>query len=387
MRTALRTILLAIREAWNPTTALFANGEVGVFYDCSDLTTMYQDSAGTTPVTAVEQPVGLILDKSKGLVLGPELVSLLSGWGAQSGATIAYTASELVVTANGTAFAGAAVNIDCVVGRTYKIKISASTSSLAPWQFAVSGKSSTVINILANSSVSNLEVVFIATAVTHSFGPYCPTGTSGAILTTTAVSVRELPGNHATQATSTKRPVLKQDAGGHYYLLFDGVDDALATGSIDFTATDKMTVVAGVRKLSDAAYGAVAELSSSYDTNSGVFTAGGGTSGNIVFASKGTISSVAQVVLSAPITRVFTGLGGISTDQSRLRLNGTQYASTTTDQGTGNYGNYPLYIGSRAGTSLPFNGHLYSLIVRGAQSTDAQIVSAETYVNSKTGAY
>jgi len=28
-----------------------------------------------------------------------------------------------------------------------------------------------------------------------------------------------------------------------------------------------------------------------------------------------------------------------------------------------------------------------SLIVRGAQSSDSQIVSAESYVNSKTGAY
>ena len=44
--------------------ALFANGEQGAWYDPSDLSTMFQDSAGTTPVTAVEQPVGKILDKS-----------------------------------------------------------------------------------------------------------------------------------------------------------------------------------------------------------------------------------------------------------------------------------------------------------------------------------
>lgn len=44
--------------------SLFASGEQGAWYDPSDLSTMFQDSAGTTPVTADGQPVGKILDKS-----------------------------------------------------------------------------------------------------------------------------------------------------------------------------------------------------------------------------------------------------------------------------------------------------------------------------------
>ncbi len=44
--------------------SLFASGEQGAWYDPSDLTTMFQDRAGTTPVTADGQTVGLILDKS-----------------------------------------------------------------------------------------------------------------------------------------------------------------------------------------------------------------------------------------------------------------------------------------------------------------------------------
>ena len=43
---------------------LFANGEAGAWYDPSDFSTMFQDAAGTTPVTAVGQSVGKILDKS-----------------------------------------------------------------------------------------------------------------------------------------------------------------------------------------------------------------------------------------------------------------------------------------------------------------------------------
>lgn len=51
-------------EAFHPIYTLFANGEQGAWYDPSDLTTLYQDSAGTTPVTADGDPVGLMMDKS-----------------------------------------------------------------------------------------------------------------------------------------------------------------------------------------------------------------------------------------------------------------------------------------------------------------------------------
>ena len=48
----------------NPIASLFANNEPGVWYDPSDLTTLFQDTAGTTPVTTPGQTVALMLDKS-----------------------------------------------------------------------------------------------------------------------------------------------------------------------------------------------------------------------------------------------------------------------------------------------------------------------------------
>jgi hypothetical protein len=199
-------------------------------------------------------------------------------------------------------------------------------------------------------------------------------------------------GNHATQATSASRPILRQDANGKYYLFFDGIDDSLATASIDFTSTDKMTVFAGVRKLSDAtAYAMVAELSAISSSNNGAFgITAPGNSGNYGFSTRGTLSSDLFTTAGsypAPVTSVMSARGAIATDTNKIRINGVEVKSGAADQGTGNYGNYPLYIGRRAGTSLPFNGHLYSLIVRGAQSSDSQIVNAENYVNSKTGAF
>jgi len=43
---------------------LFTGSEAGAWYGPSDLSTLFQDSAGTTPVTTAGQPVGLMLDNS-----------------------------------------------------------------------------------------------------------------------------------------------------------------------------------------------------------------------------------------------------------------------------------------------------------------------------------
>lgn len=48
---------------WSP-AALFSASEHGAYYDPSDLSTLFQDAAGTTPVAADGDPVGLIQDKS-----------------------------------------------------------------------------------------------------------------------------------------------------------------------------------------------------------------------------------------------------------------------------------------------------------------------------------
>lgn len=52
--------------------------------------------------------------------------------------------------------------------------------------------------------------------------------------------------------------------------------------------------------------------------------------------------------------------------------------------GTGNFASFPLYIGRRNNATSPLNGNIYSLIIRGAQSTAAQISSTESWVAAKT---
>jgi hypothetical protein len=182
-------------------------------------------------------------------------------------------------------------------------------------------------------------------------------------------------------------------AGFLPYLAFDGLSWSMGTNSIDFSAGDKVTAWAGVRKLSDAAQGAVLELSANAGTNSGTFytlAPRTNAANQYVWYSHGS-AAFAEANLTvasgytAPITNVLTGIGDISGDVSTLRVNAIQAATNAADQGTGNYGNYPLYIGARNNTINFFNGWMYSLTVRGAQSSASEISAMESWVAGKTG--
>lgn len=197
--------------------------------------------------------------------------------------------------------------------------------------------------------------------------------------------------NHAFATSSATRPILQRNATtGAYYLAFDGADDSLQTNNINFTSTDKVSVFAGVRKLSDATSGILVELSNSTLANNGAFhieAPSGQLTNNYGFASKGTIRQIAQSVASypSPNSAVLVGIGVISTDTELLRINGIQSASSAGDQGIGNYGNYPLYIGRRGGTSLPFNGHIYGLIGIGKLTSDNETAAIEKELAKRTG--
>lgn len=355
---------------------LFAANEPGAWYDPSDLTTMFQDSAGTTPVTATGQTVGLLLDKSKGLVLGPEQLSV----------GFAVTQAGAPAAAYNTVTGQGSVSRVSSSVRSYVHFNLTSTSFYRLTIQNTGGGSLDVSALVGGGSVASGQTVTLFTSGGSS--PTIFANTDGTTVTFTVVSIKELPGNHARQATAASKPLLQQDATGRYYLLFDGTDDFLVTNTIT-PGADKVQVFAGIRKLSDAAVGMVTELSLSESTNNGSFNLYTFTTPSAVFTSKGTagVGAVSAVSL-APLTSIFTGLGDISGDSAILRINGIQAASNTVNQGTGNYLAYPLYIGRRGGTTFPFNGRIYQMLVRfGANLSADQISQTETWVNSKTGAY
>jgi len=237
-------------------TDLFASGEQGAWYDPSDLTTMFQDSAGTTPVTADGQPVGLIRDKS---------------------------------------------------GRN----------------------------------------------------------------------------NHASQATAAARPLYKT-SGGLHWLQFDGVDDALATGNVDLSATDKLFVAfGGLRILSGGAIVSTQSSASGFD----VLMPGsnGGFRADLKDATKITDAILPDIKVVYSIA--FDAAGATANDEIKVRKNsvatGEVFGAGPT---SGNQSNQPLIIGNWL-SALPMNGRIYSIIILGRLATTQEITDTETWVNGKTGAY
>ena len=70
-------------------------------------------------------------------------------------------------------------------------------------------------------------------------------------------------------------------------------DDSFGTNSIDFSATDKMSVCAGVTKLSDAAVGIITELSATTANNAtfNILSPSSIGANNVRFTSRGTTTS------------------------------------------------------------------------------------------------
>jgi hypothetical protein len=376
--------------------SLFAAGEQGYWLDPSDFSTMFQDDAGSTPVTAVGQSVRRILDKSKGLTRGPELVtnggpfSNTAGW-STSGASLSVLNNKLRVSA--TAIGGSATQtVATVAGATYQVVVSnVDNVSGNAWDvgFGSVFQPSTSIIQAANGMVS---LFFVATSASTTL--FLRTrGSASAIVDFGFVSVRELPGNHFTQSNVANAPLLQVDSTGRHFLLFDGSDDFLqSAANINPGAVDKAQVFAGVRKLSDAARGVVVESSTTVSGNTGtfaLFAPDGATPTYSFFSRRSTTQgAVSGASFASPITNVIAGLSDIAAPSVILRINGTQSAINTSSQGAGNYDTHPHFIGRRGGTSLPFNGRLYQLITRfGANLSADQIAAAEAFVNQRTGAF
>ena len=553
-------------EAGFSPTVLLLGSTALVWLDPSDLTTLFQDAAGTTPVTAPGQPVGLALDKSQGLVLGPELVTN----GAFTTDTAWTKGTNWTISGGVAAYSGTSTdllsqNIGAVVGKFYVVEwtstvfVTIRLGSSGTNAFAGVGNRAIITPSgtdgtlyirppLASMSIDNISVRelpgFHATASGTSRPTYgvvpsrgrvnlltrteefndavwarlgttvtansavAPDGTTtadslfntanflghyarqnltvpsgdltatyyvkyvnwprvavrvfdgvtgtrwatyniqtGAVLaasagvtasiaavgndwyrithTTTGVSGSGFSEIHLansdayTGATytgvatdqvliwgaqaelgSTASPYQRvasqfevTDPVGFptypcHYLQFDGVDDFMQTPTITPNA-DKVQVFAGVRKLSDAAASIVIESSTTVETNAGsiiVFT-NPNTYGTKMRGSLNPLAVVSPTNYAAPITNVLAAIGDIEGDLNTLRVNGTQVAQSTADQGTGNFLAYPLFIGRRGGTTLPFNGQLFSLIVRfSTANLDAGLISqTERWVAGKTG--
>lgn len=556
---------------------LWRNGEQGVWYDSSDLSTMFQGAAGTLPVYApgqgqVDPPVGLLLDKRPGLVRGPEL--LMNGdfaagnasWGVAgadathvvdfTGGACRYrsdTTSPVLTVSQG--------SLSIVAGRWYELTIV--VSSWVSGGIKTDSFSGAAAGGLAlASSAGTFRAIGLATSTTSVFSFL--RNAANTDLTIDSISVRELPGNHAYQTTTTSRPTLSarynqltksQDfsdaavwvtqssgtgsapvrtkdyaaapdgsmtatllqmalnggstasdrsgvaqtvsgtttgagygcaiwlkaasassvgktvllrhmAGTNYlpcvltaewkafgrveaagttygvvmlelrgasggasdsvdmlvwgadlrpandgvglppyqrvvdantydtagfplYLRFDGVDDSLLTADIDFSTVSRAIAVSAIRKLSDASRGIVFELGGTGYSSPGSFNQEiMWFSANVSTSYSGaTGNTTSTYPCIAPFSAVMSSAWNLSAPLQTFRVNGVLRSTSTAAVGGGMFQKAPLFIGRRNNASVPFNGRLYSLLIRSAATPDATIAKVERYMNQNARAY
>lgn len=241
---------------------LFAGASAMVWYDPSDLSTMFQDAAGTTPVTASGQPVGLIRDKS--------------GFGF-----------------------------------------------------------------------------------------------------------------HASQSTAAARPTYTE-SGGKRYLVFDGIDDALTTGTITPAVSKAQAFVGMVKAGNPVSRGTVFNFpDNGFNSITLETPIAAGTDTRLFHIGASTLRAIqTPLALSTPV--VYTALSDLAAPSLVLRTNGAQVGANTDATGGGNFRAGLLRIGDYVTPSGRFlNGRLYSFVLRfsSASLTADQIAQAEAWTNRKTGAY
>jgi hypothetical protein len=203
-------------------------------------------------------------------------------------------------------------------------------------------------------------------------------------------------GNHATQTTSTSRPVLKQDAGGQYYLKFDGVDDFMQNTAFALPLIERMTAIGFAEDVAVANQGCV----SVYPAAGSDWTSG---SGYVFSPSNRTTSRFSSVARSGNyqndwLTSPASVIGkSVITEnkkagQSYMRVNAVQVGSDLAFTEFSAVSDGGLLLGARWAAGAvqgagKLNGRIYGLIIRGAATTDTRIAQTERWVNKKTGAY
>ena len=367
---------------------LFSNNEQGFFYDPNDLSTLFQDAAGTVPVTGAGQPVGLILDKKNPALVGGEVDVDITNWLTSGGINkVNKNTFSNPSAATGLFYDGAAIDGLKIVELHYTV-----TGGTIQICDALG------VRVRAESTQPSgvLKATFYPDRSSNPLGRiYLRTPTAGTTVVIDKLIVHTYTGNHAYQTTSASRPILRQNATtGANYLEFDGSDDFLQTNAINFTATDKASLFAGVRKLSDAFLGMLVELSFDATVNNGFYIATPSSAGAPAYR-LATGSPSAHVLSTSTFPAPASNVLAASYDKSKstalastkLRVNGTQNALTVAIEGDslGAFSNSPIYIGRRAGTSLPFNGHIYGLIGVGKLVSENEAVAIEKELAKRLG--
>jgi hypothetical protein len=316
---------------------LFTAGEAGAWYDPSDFSTLFQNSLGTTPVTQLGQPVGLVLDKARGGVnnLGPQIVANAAdreftsdtGYWTKTGNT---TIGGGIANINTTTFnQGIRVNGTVVLGRTYEVTFTVTRVGAGSIAVAV-GNSSVTFN-----STGPKRCILTATGF-NAF--YVWSVVNATDIDITNYSIREVPGTHLIQPTPTSRPTVQARANllerteefdNAYWSKFSVTVTPNTTLAPDNTLTaDTLTNVSGAGSPQVLRGVAVAAVQHSWT----IWLRAGTSAGGRLGIQQSGFLACTPSVLSGPGTITGSGLttvGGLSTTEwTRILITFTPAAGT-----------------------------------------------------------
>lgn len=350
--------------------ALFANGEQGaLYYLTEDFAGLYKDHRGITPVTAVEQTVGLMLDKRLGLALGANVVTngdMEAGvaptidWGTAVGtsgynttAPISGSQDYLVTITTGASSRPSFIwagSPNLVVGRWYEVRIKYKVLSGAPVISNVYAGGTVQAAGLTLSGTGEIVMRVLAASTNAICGVYFGNATGSVQLDD--ITQRELAGNHAFQATAAARPVL---SARHNLLL--------ATETL---ATQSVTLLAAQHTLSFTGTGTV--------TLSGASTAG-------PLVGTGANNRVSLTFTPTAGSVTFTVSGSVTSAQLELGAVATRYqrVNTATDYDTVGFPHFIRFDGvdDKLTTTFPDLGS-NATIARSVPSVGASILTGQT---------
>jgi hypothetical protein len=163
----------------------------------------------------------------------------------------------------------------------------------------------------------------------------------------------------AYQRVTTAFDVTEQGQRDCYGVRSDSIDDRYATGNINLTGTQNVTVFAATRFLGNAdlaefmAHGSQILFRSRRNSseNRTLFSTGGTTT-----------SATLGNLRTDPTTLITTAVGQIGGPLNQIRENGVVINTNTATMGTGNYANTTINL---FGSSSPCAANLYALIVAG----------------------
>lgn len=361
------------------------------FYDPSDTSTLFKEVGNTSTANYTiskaaasgGDPVGLVLDKSQGLIRGDNL--LVGASAIFTKATGVANGAGFDLTATGT-FATLSYSGIVEEGAVYVVKGRFSGNDEQRRIALNVGGTYYQLTVGGGSALTSgeFEVIVAGGSVNTDIQFYAADSVSGETFYFELESVQKIAGNHLTAPSDAARPTY-QTSGGLHWLEFDGVDDELSVASrFGLSANPSLLVTAGVRP-------------SAYVENiQRIWHLGQGTAGRTISGALGTSG------LSWRHNDGFMQYGFLPVNNDYVISHSRQSGDTYGDQrvflnsllqtevASLNFGGTPFntdaqfYVGSQGGASNSLGMRMYSMVILGTH-TDSQRQQIERWTAGKSG--